>query len=60
MENNIEQTEELVPKKRKAFGTELTDLELSVIARSEDLNIPALCSFFELREEQVLEILAKK
>jgi hypothetical protein len=61
LNNNIE-TEDLTPakKQRKALGVELTDLELAVIARSEDLNIPSLCSMFELHEEQVHEILAKK
>jgi hypothetical protein len=38
----------------------LTSLEASVIARSEDLNEPALCAMFELTHDELTKILAKK
>jgi hypothetical protein len=38
----------------------LTSLEASVIARSEDLNEPALCAMFELTHDELNKILAKK
>jgi len=53
LENN-----ELTPAK-KTKQAELTSLEAQVIARSADLNEPALCAMFELTHEQVSEILAK-
>ena len=40
--------------------TELTSLEVQVIARSEDLNKPALCSMFEITHDELETILAKK
>ena len=38
----------------------LSGLEMSVIARSEDLNEPALCAMFELTHDELNKILAKK
>ena len=38
----------------------LSGLEMSVIARSEDLNEPALCAMFELTHDELTKILAKK
>jgi len=38
----------------------ISDLEASIIARSEDLNIPALAAFHEVTEDVVKAALAKK
>lgn len=38
----------------------ISDLEASIIARSEDLNIPALAAFFSITEDEVKAALAKK
>jgi hypothetical protein len=38
----------------------LSGLEMSVIAKSEDLNEPALCAMFELTHDELNKILAKK
>ena len=38
----------------------ISDLEASIIARSEKLNIPALASFFSVTEDEVKAALAKK
>ena len=37
----------------------LTEREASIIARSADLNIPSLCSFFEENEDYIKSVLAK-
>jgi hypothetical protein len=50
--------EEIVTKVTKKSS--LTSLEASVIARSEDLNEPALCAMFELTHDELNKILAKK
>jgi hypothetical protein len=51
--------EEIVTKVTKKTPS-LTSLEASVIARSEDLNEPALCAMFELTHDELTKILAKK
>lgn len=61
---NIENNEELVPAKKshKAFGTEtpeLTELEAGILARRNDLNFPALQSFYGLTETELQTILDK-
>lgn len=38
----------------------ISDLEASIIARSEKLNIPALAAFFSVTEDVVKAALAKK
>ena len=38
----------------------ISDLEASIIARSEKLNIPALAAFFSVTEDEVKAALAKK
>ena len=38
----------------------LNSLEASIIARSENLNEPALCAMFELTHDELNKILAKK
>lgn len=38
----------------------ISDLEASIIARSEDLNIPALAAFFSITEDEVRTALTKK
>jgi hypothetical protein len=38
----------------------ISDLEASIIAKSEDLNIPALAAFHEVTEDVVKAALAKK
>jgi hypothetical protein len=40
--------------------TTINDLEASIIARSEDLNIPALCAFFGVTDDVVKIALTKK
>ena len=46
--------------KVKAVKSVISDLEASIIARSEDLNIPALAAFHEVTEDVVKAALAKK
>jgi 3-deoxy-D-manno-octulosonate 8-phosphate phosphatase KdsC-like HAD superfamily phosphatase len=46
--------------KAKVKTASISDLEASIIARSEDLNIPALASFHEVTEDVVKAALAKK
>jgi len=62
LENNIEEVVETTKVKstKKVESTELTSLEAQVIARSEDLNKPALCSMFEITHDELETILAKK
>ena len=66
LENNIEEivvgdgagvSKATIKTAKKA---ELTSLEAQVIARSEDLNKPALCSMFEITHDELETILAKK
>ena len=38
----------------------ISDLEASITARSEKLNIPALAAFFSVTEDEVKAALAKK
>lgn len=38
----------------------ISDLETSIIAKSEKLNIPALAAFFSVTEDEVKAALAKK
>jgi hypothetical protein len=59
LENNIEEVVETT-KVKTVKKTELTSLEAQVIARSEDLNKPALCSMFEITHDELETILAKK
>jgi len=59
LENNIEEVVETT-KVKTVKKTELTSLEAQVIARSEDLNKPALCSMFEITHSELETILAKK
>lgn len=61
MENKELETQ-TIPN-RKALGkaeNKLTDLESAIIARSESLNIPALCATFGVTEDVVKAALAKK
>jgi hypothetical protein len=37
----------------------LTEREAAIIARSVNLNLPALCSFFEENEDYIKSVLAK-
>jgi hypothetical protein len=62
MENSDNQELEpvVVTKTKTTKVTPLTDLELAIIGRSESLNIPALCAFFEVNEDVVKAALAKK
>ena len=46
--------------KTKVKTASISDLEASIIARSEDLNIPALAAFFSVTENEVKAALAKK
>lgn len=46
--------------KAKVKTASISDLEASIIARSEDLNIPALASFHQVTEDEVRAALAKK
>jgi len=48
------------PKATKKNKPAINDLEASIIARSESLNIPALCAFFSVTEDVVKAALAKK
>ena len=66
LENNIEEivvgdgagvSKATIKTAKKA---ELTSLEAQLIARSEDLNKPALCSMFEITHDELETILAKK
>jgi hypothetical protein len=59
LENKIEEVVETT-KIKTAKKAELTSLEVQVIARSEDLNKPALCSMFEITHDELETILAKK
>jgi hypothetical protein len=59
LENKIEEIVETT-KVKLVKKTELTSLEAQVIARSEDLNKPALCSMFEITHDELETILAKK
>jgi hypothetical protein len=59
LENNIEEVVETT-KVKSTKKAELTSLEAQVIARSEDLNKPALCSMFEITHDELETILAKK
>ena len=50
-------------KQRKAFETntsELADWEVAIIAKSENLNKPALAAFFGVTEDQIEQALSKK
>ena len=46
--------------KAKVKTTSISDLEASIIARSEKLNIPALAAFYSVTEDEVKAALAKK
>jgi hypothetical protein len=65
LENNIEEVVAVtdnngITKVKSTKKAELTSLEAQVIARSEDLNKPALCSMFEITHDELETILAKK
>lgn len=63
LENNEKELtplhEEIVTKVTKKTSS-LSDLESSIIARSEYLNLPALASYFSITEDEVRNALAKK
>ena len=46
--------------KTKIKTASISDLEASIIARSEKLNIPALAAFHQVTEDEVRAALAKK
>jgi len=56
---NIEINEELTPAKKTTKGPILTEVEAGVLARRDDLNFPALQSFFGLTETELQTILDK-
>jgi hypothetical protein len=65
LENKIEEVVTTIDssgitKIKSTKKVELTSLEAQVIARSEDLNRPALCSMFEITHDELETILAKK
>ena len=61
LENNeLTPLQEEIVTKVTTKKSSLTSLEASVIARSEDLNEPALCAMFELTHDELNKILAKK
>lgn len=55
--DNLETKETI---KTKTVKPVISNLEASIIARSEDLNIPALAAFFSITEDEVKAALAKK
>jgi hypothetical protein len=61
-EINIENTLEnvVVESTPEVKSNDISSLEASIIARSEKLNIPALCAFFGITESEVRKALAKK
>jgi hypothetical protein len=61
LENNeLTPLQEEIVTKVTTKKSSLTSLEASIIARSEDLNEPALCAMFELTHEELTKILAKR
>jgi hypothetical protein len=61
LENNeLTPLQEEIVTKVTIKKSSLTSLEASIIARSEDLNEPALCAMFELTHDELNKILAKK
>lgn len=54
----MEEVKEII--KPKTVKPVISDLEASIIARSEKLNIPALAAFFSVTEDEVKAALAKK
>jgi hypothetical protein len=61
LENNeLTPLQEEIVTKVTVKKSSLTSLEASVIARSEDLNEPALCAMFELTHDELNKILAKR
>jgi hypothetical protein len=61
MENNKEITVlDGAGVSKATLKTSISALEAQVIARSENLNEPALCAMFELTHKEVTAILAKK
>jgi hypothetical protein len=61
LENNeLTPLQEEIVTKVTTKKSSLTSLEASIIARSEDLNEPALCAMFELTHDELNKILAKK
>lgn len=61
LENNeLTPLQEEIVTKVTTKKSSLTSLEASVIARSEDLNEPALCAMFELTHDELNKILAKR
>ena len=58
--NELTPLQEEIVTKVTTKKSSLTSLEASVIARSEDLNEPALCAMFELTHDELNKILAKK
>jgi hypothetical protein len=60
MKNKENTTEEILINEDVKETSKDFSLEAAIIARSEDLNIPALASFFEVNEDVVRAALAKK
>jgi hypothetical protein len=61
LENNeLTPLQEEIVTKVTTKKSSLTSLEASIIARSEDLNEPALCAMFELTHDELNKILAKR
>ena len=61
LENNeLTPLQEEIVTKVTIKKSSLTSLEASIIARSEDLNEPALCAMFELTHDELNKILAKR
>ena len=61
LENNeLTPLQEEIVTKVTIKKSSLSGLEASIIARSEDLNEPALCAMFELTHDELNKILAKK
>ena len=58
--NELTPLQEEIVTKVTTKKSSLTSLEASVIARSENLNEPALCTMFELTHDELNKILAKK
>ena len=42
------------------INDEISDLERAICSKSEELNIPALCAFFEVNQHVVETALSKK
>lgn len=58
-ENNLTPEEQPVIKSTKTKTPVLTELEQHIIARSANMNIPALAAFFRVSESVVKDALAK-